>query len=369
MNAIATASSFFAERGPYGVDFSHSSDPAPAPHRSTSGTAASLIAELSAASSEVARGRILRALDAVTGSRSETDALLSGRPSNRQADAPGQSVPAAKAPGPKYTNATLYGPAGPRASDVRQDALGDCYFVATLAAVAQERPQAIRDAIGYNAKTGNFTVRLHDASGKPVHVRVTQADIAYNIKRQGGSTMDNTGKTGPAWPAVMETAFAKLRDSNHANGLKQGFDVIGGGGYPADAMRMITGNSGTEAKFDQGLFETRGSALDRLGSSVQTALKADKPVTAWSVEESDSRSWIDRLKGDAIPQDGLVDNHVYSVRSIRKDAAGDWQVSLRNPWATNLLVGEGRDTASAIITVPLSTLVATGGLQSFRVGK
>jgi len=46
---------------------------------------------------------------------------------------------------------------------------------------------------------------------------------------------------------------------------------------------------------------------------------------------------------------------------------GDWLLLLRNPWGTNLNVGEGRDNKSAYITVSLRVLVETGGLQSFRV--
>lgn len=145
------------------------------------------------APSLVAQGAMLRALDGATGSRTASDALVRGEA------APGQTAagkPAA-AKAPTYTDTSLY--AGqPRADDIRQDALGDCYFVATLGAVAQQRPQAIRDAISYDAKTGTFNVRLYDAAGKAKTINVTQAEVADNVKRQGGSTMDNTGATSPA---------------------------------------------------------------------------------------------------------------------------------------------------------------------------
>lgn len=159
-----------------------------------------------------------------------------------------------------------------------------------------------------------------------------------------------------------------MHDSKPADGLAEGYNKISHGGWPADAMRAVTGSAGSELKFSQGTFQTHGSALDQYGKGVELALKAGKPVTAWSVPEGDSRGWWGRLTGAPIPQDGLVDNHVYTVQSVAKDGSGEWQVTLRNPWATNMGVGEGKDTASASITVPLRELVDTGGLNSFRVG-
>ncbi len=363
MNAVAQASAFAAAR-PVGFDpaFVKSTDLKTA----FADPVAALLQSLAAGASSFEQGALLRALDGVTGGRQSTDALLRG-----DATVPAQTAPgkATKTTAPAYTDKTLYAAGGPKASDIRQDAMGDCYFVATLAAVAQERPQAIRNAISFDAKTSTFSVKLYDSAGKAQTIRVTQAEIANNVKRQGGSTMDNTGKTGPSWPAVMETAYAKMHDSNPKNGLNEGYKAIVNGGWPADAMRAVTGNAGTEAKFSQGLFETRGAALDRYGSQIDAALKADKPVTAWSVPERDSRGIIDKLMGGAIPQDGLADNHVYSVQSISKDARGDWQVTLRNPWSHNVGVGEGKDVAAATIVVPLDTLVSTGGLESFRIGK
>lgn len=110
--------------------------------------------------------------------------------------------------------------------------------------------------------------------------------------------------------------------------------------------------------------DSRLTALDRLAKQVHAALGTDRPVTLWSVEGN--RSLVDKLLGRD-PQEGLVDNHVYLVESIVKDAKGEWQVTLRNPWATNSGV-EGGTTAGASIAVPLRTLVDTGGLEAFTVG-
>ena len=365
MNAISPASSFAPSRAPtYNPSFQLGSNPTGL----IAGRAdpiSALLQKFAASPSGVEQGALLRALDDVTGGRQATDALMRGDVVPQQT-MPAGGGKATKAP--TYTDKTLYGNGGPVAADIQQDSFGDCYFVATLGAVAQQNPAAIRNAISYDAKTSSFNVTLYDSAGKKQTINVTQAEIASNVKQGGGSTMDNTGTTARGWPAVMETAFAKMNDSNPKNGLTEGYTAIRNGGWPADAMRTITGNAGTEVKFSQGMFESRSAALDRMGTSVQTALNNNKPVTAWSVPERDSRSWWGQMTGAANPQDGLADNHVYTVQSIAKDANGDWQVTLRNPWGHNVGVGEGKDQNSASMTIPLSELVSTGGLNSFRVG-
>ena len=268
---------------------------------------------------------------------------------------------------PRFTEKNLYTRFGPRATDVKQDALGDCYFVATLAAVARQRPQYIKSSIAYDRASHHFIVRLFDMQGKIKYVHVTQTELADNINRQGGSYMDNTNKDENAWPAVFETAYAKMFDSNPKDGLAEGYNKIANGGWPKDAMMAITGFLGTEIAFTMEPPLTREQAIELLGSRVALALKQKKFVTLWSVPEIDKRNWLEKALGTPVPQDGLVDDHVYTVLSMTQAGHGAWTVNLRNPWGTNMGVGEGKDAASALISVPLRTLVDTGGLRSFRV--
>lgn len=265
----------------------------------------------------------------------------------------------------RFDAADLWGKGGPTQNDIQQNNFGDCYYVATLAAVAQQQPQRIQDAISFDSRTGNFTVQLYGSDGKARSIQVTQAEVADNIRRGGGSTADNTGQDQRIWPDVMEAAYAKMLDTNHADGLNQGYQELANGGWPQDAMQAVTGDRGTEITYSNGWLESQNTALDRTANQVQTALANDRPVTLWSVPEN--RSMWDALTGGQGKQDGLVDNHVYSVESITKDKNGEWQVTVRNPWATNSGV-EGGTTAGATITVPLRTLVDTGGLQAFTAG-
>lgn len=280
-----------------------------------------------------------------------------------------QIRPAGPTPAPaqphRFDASDLYGSGGPTPADIQQNNFGDCYYVATLAAVAQQQPARIQNAISYDANSGIFTVRLHDSSGQVQSIQVTQAEVADNIARGGGSTADNTGTDQRIWPDVMEAAYAKMLDTNHADGLNQGYQDLADGGWPQDAMQAITGDRGTEISYDKGWFEGQDSALDRTAAQVNSALGNGRPVTLWSVPEN--RSLWEVVTGGEGTQDGLVDNHVYSVESVTRDSNGEWQVTMRNPWATNSGV-EGGTNAGASITVPLRTLVDTGGLQAFTAG-
>jgi Calpain family cysteine protease len=280
-----------------------------------------------------------------------------------------QTAPAGKKTSiatPRFDAADLYGKSGPRASDIKQDALGDCFFVATLGAVANTKPNAIRNAISYNPKTGDFTVKLYQG-GNIQNVTVSQADLKYNLARQGGSTVDKTGKDSPIWPAVMETAYAKVLDTNHKDGLKQGFDTLNSGGKARAALEVVTGSRGTDFTYSKGFLESQQATLDRLGKQAEAALANGRPLTLSTDPERDTRSLIGKFKNETIQQDGLVDNHVYVVEGIKK-SGDDYMVTLRNPWGTNTGVGEGKDVASATITVSLKDLVSTGGFEYFNAG-
>lgn len=267
------------------------------------------------------------------------------------------------------TDKDLYGPRGPRPDDIKQDALGDCYLVATLSAVALRHPLLLKDLISYDQISKRFVVGLYDTNGKKRYVQITQSELEDNIKRKGGSWMDNTGQKKNAWPAVFETAYAKLYDTKHADGLGQGYVKISGGGWPKDAMMAVTGSFGTEMRFQLTPRITRQQSINLFGSRVARALVRHHAITLWSVPERDGRSQIQKKNNAPIAQDGLVDNHVYAVVSMTRSASLRWTVKLRNPWGTNMGVGEGKDTKSAYISVDLDTLVNTGGLQSFRVSE
>lgn len=283
------------------------------------------------------------------------------------------SVKDKQTPAPRFDRQDLYVGDQPRAEDIQQDRIGDCYFVATLGAIADKQPDRIRDAIKFDPATGNYTVTLHKKEwgwlppgyhGKEVKVEVTQQELEDNLKRGGGSTVDNkTGTDKPIWPAVMETAYAKMHDDNPADGLAQGYKEIDGG-WAHDAMFAVTGSEGENIRPVDMLGGEMGAEL--MQRQIAKALDEGKPVTLST--DPENRSLWEMITGGEGRQDGLVDNHVYMVERVYKDSNGEVKVELRNPWATNNNVGEGHDTPDATITLDLKDLIETGGLESVNVG-
>jgi Calpain family cysteine protease len=260
---------------------------------------------------------------------------------------------------PQFTYENLYSGTGaterPKASDIRQDAIGDCYFVAVAGAMAQGQPDRIKDAIKFNDDKDTFTVTMYkDVGGKAqqVKIEVTQAEIADNIKRQGGSLLDNNGQKTPVWPAVMETAYAKMNDSNHKDGLGQGYNKIDQGGWARDAMFALTGTKGV----DLSRSEANNIGEAKVFERINNAMTSGRAVTLSTDPESGKK------------QDGLIDNHVYMVTRVYKDKNGDMMVDLRNPWATNTPVGEGKDSTSPTVTVKFKDVLNSGGFEEFNVG-
>ncbi len=265
--------------------------------------------------------------------------------------------------GPRFTDQNLYGPKGPSPADIKQDVFRDCYFLATLGALAQQSPRVIRDAIYYDPNTQQFQVRLYDLKGQKKYIWVTQMNLQWNVNSGGGSTVDNTGKYERTWPAVLETAYTKMF-SDHPKDLTTGFLKAMFGGLPSDAMMAVTGSAGTEVVYRHYLTLGTSKSVAVLGGRVAAALHQHRSVTLRSVPES--RSLWQFVTGAPASQDGLANKHAYIVVAMEQKGT-DWNVTARNPWGTNVGVNEGKDTPSATITVSLKKLVETGGLKSFQV--
>ena len=123
----------------------------------------------------------------------------------------------------QFTEADLYGADGrPRAADIHQDRIFNCYFLAPMGALGERQPDRIRDAIRFNPESGDFTVSLYrpptvqerdQGQTGPIResITVSQEDIRRNITKDGGGTADNNrDRNGPLWPTVIEAGFAEL---------------------------------------------------------------------------------------------------------------------------------------------------------------
>jgi hypothetical protein len=268
---------------------------------------------------------------------------------------------------PKYTEKNLYGETGhPQAWDVAQLHLGDCYLLAPMASLAYQQPERIEKAIRYDAPAASFTVTLYksqktflgfSSKPKPVDVTVSQADIDQEVTRSGASMIGRTtGAIEATWPAVVETAYAKLAMTDGET-LSDGFDHIGNGGWPQDALYALTGERSTSVSD----YSLRHTSLERAHDQIEGALQEDRPIilTTRAVEGA--------------PSDGLVTSdggggHAYAIENISKDQSGNVTIRARNPWGHNMDPPHGVSSQSPTVDVDLKTILENRHLQQIDFG-
>jgi hypothetical protein len=131
-----------------------------------------------------------------------------------------------------------HAPKDPKGSDTAQGGLGDCFFVASMAAVANAAPGLITDMIRYDPKKKTHTVRFFEESGrgaaKPIYIEVDGFLPTSRDSRNDPSYAGDPG--GKMWPAIVEKAYAKW---------KGGYHVLGEGGTGEEAMTALTGGKST----------------------------------------------------------------------------------------------------------------------------
>lgn len=113
---------------------------------------------------------------------------------------------------------SLFG-AGPVAADVNQGEVGDCYFLSSLAAFANQRPQTLENA-AVDLGDGTYAVEFH-SGGNPVFVRVNNS---FTTGGFGGYAYAHPGSNNTIWAAVMEKAFCYFRTgANTYNSINSGW--------------------------------------------------------------------------------------------------------------------------------------------------
>lgn len=211
----------------------------------------------------------------------------------------------------------LFADAGPVASDVSQGAVGDCYFLATLAAIADVNPAQIRQSV-VDLGDGTYAVQFERGSAT-VYVRV---DADLPTWHGGGSLVyADLGAQGSMWVAVMEKAFAYFR-----TGIASYAELDRG--WMAEASTVL-GLSSTSRY-------TR-PAQQTLMNLVASELAAGKAVTYAS--------------GTVVNGAPLVSSHAYNVVSVGYNASGvATTLRLRNPWGVDGVGGDGVNDGYVTIT-------------------
>lgn len=213
-------------------------------------------------------------------------------------------------------------------NDVHQGNLGDCYLMASMAAIAQQNPDAIRRMIRDNGD-GTYTVTLYRNSQplrfwqpeyEPVEVTVTPEFPTVDGDPIFAQPGDGSGAQQELWTLLVEKAYAQQR-GGYQNAES---------GWGHMALGTLTGvESEWYAPSSMSVHEL-ASQFDQ-GHAITVSSLADLSVdvggeTVWDIPDA----------SDVHPlfqSDVLFERHEYYVTGVNPEAG---TVSIRNPWGSHL---------------------------------
>jgi hypothetical protein len=241
----------------------------------------------------------------------------------------------------------LFPASGPSPDDVVQGTNGDCYLLASAAALANSNPSAIQNMIKDNGN-GTYGVTLY-YQGKPETVSVDSSvpEDANADPMYAQFTADNSNGKAVLWPLLLEKAFAKFSDQ-HPDVLdttQQGFNALNQGGYGAEAMAALTG---------QPAYTNAPASMSQ--RELEQALTAGGTGNSVTLGTNQSNSQF--------TANGLLANHMYTVLGTTMGADGQPYVKLRDPWGFEPNDANATDGS---FEIPLSDVAAN--CQSIVVGQ
>lgn len=214
-------------------------------------------------------------------------------------------------------------------NDVKQGAIGNCYLMATLGAVAHQDPQAIKNMIREN-RDGTYTVTFKERlpfSNPPAYndrkITVTPdfpGGIGSN-QHAGPGDLDSKGHR-EIWPLVIEKAYAQY--------IAGGYAEMDRGNKPHYMMELITGRPAV-ADPDPEDFSGIGvgKPIGQYGASKLSFDDIDNDLRNGKAVVLGTSS----LVGTSMY--GLRGKHAYTVEAAYTDANGQQWLKLYNPWGNN----------------------------------
>jgi hypothetical protein len=183
---------------------------------------------------------------------------------------------------------------GPEYNDIRQGAVGDCYFMAALASLAQTDPMTLQQMVAPMGD-GTYAVRFYGANGVANYVRVDASLPAYGSTPAYG----RLSPEGEIWVAMAEKAYAQFRSgSNSYASLNSG--------WMEPVYKAVT-NAATGT-----VYTTIASLANYIGNQ----LNAGHALTAASVSN---------------PVGPAVGGHAYMIKAV-DTSDGQSYVTVYNPW-------------------------------------
>jgi hypothetical protein len=207
--------------------------------------------------------------------------------------------------------------------DPRQGAMGNCFFVAGVAAMALVSPEETQNLVTDHGD-GTFTFRFFDSKTlEPVEVTVDATLYGDNgAPRYGWSDRE-------LWFELLEKAYAVW---------KGGYDKIDLG----SAGQVLTELTGRPSQ-QEWIYPT--SSTDEVYAVLRDGLQKKRPMAmgTWGQEFAEQYA-----------TSGVYPSHAYTVMDALQGDDGRRWVTLRNPWG-NRYMGDLSD--NGVFTIPLEEFV------------
>jgi hypothetical protein len=213
----------------------------------------------------------------------------------------------------RFDGRPLFGPSGPHINDIQQGALGDCWFLASLASMAYANPDSIKSMV-VDFGDGTYGVRFGSA--------FYRVDNDLPVSRYGDQFLSYTafGLGGSMWAPIIEKAFTFHRQpgANSYSSIEGGFTIDAYNAY----QLPDTGAIAFHSSFSFGLPAFANAAS--LGAGIKSLLYPSNPNTRYAVTIGIHIS----------TSNYLISNHQYVVTGVDLDGlTGEvLNVHLRNPW-------------------------------------
>jgi hypothetical protein len=216
------------------------------------------------------------------------------------------------------TDRSLFG-TGPLVDDVNQGSVGDCWFMAGLSSLANQRPAFVRES-AVDLGDGTYVVQFLKA-GTSTYVRVSNQ---LSVGSFNGFRFASPGASGDIWAMIMEKAFCYFRKG------KNTYSSISGG-FADEVLSDFNISSTTVAP---------GSMTElQLYQAISSDLSSGKPV----------------MFGTPNNPPDLVGDHEYVVISASIDSGGVTHYLVRNPWG---VAGDSLEDSLGYATITYDQLVA-----------
>jgi hypothetical protein len=216
-----------------------------------------------------------------------------------------------------HINMSLWG-TGPKAADVNQGSVGDCYFLASLAGFAGEKPSVLLES-AVDMGDGTYTVQFF-SQNKPVFIRVSN-DMSTGYF--AGFNFAHPGANGTAWAMVLEKAFCYFR-----TGANTYASINSGWMGEVYSDLGVSSSNFTPSNYSESAFY----------AAMSTALANGKAVT---------------LGTSNAPN--LVSGHAYTLVSASIDSNGVTHYVVRNPWGVS---GDAMEDANGYATLTFAQMKA-----------